>query len=402
MDSLWTHGIHRRYPSLRGNIQVDVAIVGAGLSGIGAAYALRNSGLRTTVLEARTVASGASGRNAGFLLAGPAMPYSEAVRLLGSEQAKLLWSFTVENNESIDTLIRKFGIHCGYIRRGSLSLAASESELGDLLRSHADLTQHGISCCLVSREFLPQPFDRLYRGGLYYPGNGELDPATFVSAVAEMASETVMIYEESSVAYLEQAKAWRLATSGGSVEADIVLLCTNAFTSNLLPEVPIESKRGQVLATSALSTVRVPFPMYADNGFQYWRQTPEGRMIVGGWRNLEFDAENSSQELLNPSIHMALDQFLTELVPGDETEVEYRWAGVMGFTPDRFPLVGSHPTKHGVYMAAGYSGHGVSMAFTCGARLALIATGKTSSIPVSFLPSRLLLSPSQRAGESET
>jgi glycine/D-amino acid oxidase-like deaminating enzyme len=182
---------------------------------------------------------------------------------------------------------------------------------------------------------------------------------------------------------------WNLQTTGGSVRASTVILATNAYTNRFMPNVPIRPVRGQVAATGALNRVVVPIPMGANSGYQYWRQTAEGRLVAGGWRDLDPEAEVGTEEILNQRIQSALDEFCAA-VAGPNSVIEHRWAGIMGFTPDMLPLVGPVPGTEGLYMAAGYSGHGVAMALLCGWRLALLAVGEDAHVPACFNPARWL------------
>jgi len=379
---------HVQYPPLQGNLTVDVAIVGAGLSGLGAAYALHDNSAQVVVLEAETVGSGASGRNGGFVLAGPAMEYADAVDRLGADTARDLWDFTVENNRTIARLIEEYEFDCGYLRRGSMSLAASEDEVTVLQRTHQALSTAGIATCLVAAEQLPRPFDRSYFAGLYYPGNGEMNSGAFVRGVADALSTRVAFHERTPLVSLKHNGEWELSTRTGVVRARSVILAANAWTSTLLPDVPIYPTRGQVLATAPLPSVVVPFPMYANHGYQYWRQTADGRLVVGGWRDLDIGNEVGRDEVLHEGIQEALDAFVATTV-GAGTKIDYRWSGCMGFTPDHFPLVGPVPGVPDLYVAAGYSGHGVSMAFRCGESVALSIKVRGVMVPPMFCPARL-------------
>jgi len=376
-----------QYPPLQGNLSVDVAIVGAGLSGLGAAYALRDSGARVVVVEAETVGSGASGRNGGFVLAGPAMEYADAVDRLGADMARDLWDFTVENNRGIARLIEEYEIDCGYLRRGSMSLAASEDEVKVLQHTHHALSAAGIATCLASAEQLPRPFDRPYFAGLYYPGNAEMNSGRFVRGVAHALSTRVTFHERTPVDRLERNDEWELFTPSGVVHARSVILAANAWTSRLLPDFPIYPTRGQVLATAPLPSVVVPFPMYANHGYQYWRQTADGRLVAGGWRDLDLAGEVGRDEVLHEGIQAALDVFVHRTV-GAEATIDYRWSGCMGFTLDHFPVVGPVPGMPDLYVAAGYSGHGVSMAFRCGESVARRIEAQGVEIPRAFCPAR--------------
>jgi len=376
-----------QYPPLQGNLSVDVAIVGAGLSGLGAAYALSDSGARVVVLEAETVGSGASGRNGGFVLAGPAMEYADAVERLGAGAARDLWDFTIENNRTIARLIEEYQINCGYLRRGSMSLAASEDEPEVLHRTHHALAAAGIATCLATAGQLPRPFDRSYFAGLYYPGNAEMNSGAFVRGVAGALSTRVASHERTPVGRLEHNGEWELSTPSGVVRARSVILAANAWTSTLLPDIPIYPTRGQVLATAPLPSVVVPFPMYANHGYQYWRQTADGRLVVGGWRDLDLAGEVGRDDVLHERIQAALDTFVQRSA-GSEATIEYRWSGCMGFTPDHFPLVGPVPGMPDLYIAAGYSGHGVSMAFRCGESVAMSIEVQGVEIPRVFCSAR--------------
>ncbi len=386
MRLLWVDPEEQRFPELDRAIEVDVAVIGGGLSGIGAAHALAQTGAEVALLEGRTLGSGASGRNGGFCLAGPAMNFDQAVAAAGPDEARSIWEFTEVNNAAISDLVTRYEIDCGFLRRGSMSLSASEAEWGDLDRIQRDLEIAGINSCLVKREQLPRPFDRMYTGGLYYAGNAELNSGVFVRGVGAAIAGNVRIFERSPVMQLRRGSHWELETERATVLASKVVLATNAWTPRLLPAVPIQPTRGQVVATVPLDRAIVPFPMYADHGYQYWRQTADFRLVVGGWRNLAIRTEETPEEELNPQIQAALEGFVQDVVPG--VGVERRWAGIMGFTPDMFPLVGAVPGMDGVFISAGFSGHGVSMAFTCGERVARRAIGQEVEIPAAFNPAR--------------
>lgn len=390
MRTLWVDPEDQSFTPLAGDVDVDLAIVGAGFSGIGAAWTMRHSGASIAVLEERTVAGGASGRNAGFVLAGPAMPFDRAARVLGMGAAKEVWRFSDENNAAIARVVESEDLECDYLRRGSMSVAASEDEWRSMEECSQCLSEAGIAACLVERRHLPRPFDTKYRGGIYYSGNAEFNPGEFLRQLVRRLPDSVTLYERTQVSSLRrEGERWRLEVPGGRVRASSVLLATNAYTSRILPQVPISLHRGQVLATSPLASVVVPFPMYGNRGYQYWRQEPGGRLIVGGWRDLDLDGEVGEEERLHPDIQAKLDRLCRWMV-GSEPTVEYRWAGIMGFTPDQFPLVGAVPESAGLWIAAGYSGHGVALAFNCGAVAAQLALGQDAAIPACFGPERFL------------
>ncbi|GAC1512770.1 MAG: FAD-binding oxidoreductase [Chloroflexota bacterium] len=384
---LWIDPEQQRYPTNSGDRDADIAIVGAGLSGVGAAWALRDSGASVVLLEAQTLASAASGRNAGFVLAGPACAFHDAVAAVGAESAYEIWAFTLDNNRLIARLVDEIDLDCDYMRRGSMSLAISAAEMTGLQASYTLLSDAGVSSALVSATDLPRPFDGLYAGGLYFAGNAEMNPGLFVRGVAAHLADRVAIFERSRVRRIYRNDRWRIETEGGTVTCRAVVLCTNAYTPQLIPAAAIEPVLGQVLATERLSRLVVPFPMYANFGYQYWRQTPQGNLVVGGWRDTDMESQVGYRDVVNDDIQRQLHAFAT-MVAGDTVSVATRWVGVMGFTSDMFPFVGEIEPGSGLHIAAGYSGHGVSMAFLCGGQVARQALGECVTIPAAFKPGR--------------
>lgn len=143
-----------------------------------------------------------------------------------------------------------------------------------------------IAYCAIEREMLPCPFHRLYHGGNYYSGNAELDPACFLRAVAAALPPSFRLHERTPVTALSPSGHWVLVTPRAAARAAHLILATNAYTTGLLPDLPIVPRRGQVLATAPLPQTVVPLSMYADHGYQYRGQTPEGRLVLGSWRKL--------------------------------------------------------------------------------------------------------------------
>ena len=141
---------------------------------------------------------------------------------------------------------------------------------------------------------------------------------------------------------------------------------------------------------TALREVRFdPRPAYANYGYQYWRQTPDGRLLIGGWRNMSFDTEAVDSNETTPLLQDAIEQGLRDLVP-EGAPVEYRWAGTMGFARDGRPLVGWLDAAHHLAICAGFTGHGMGLATACTEDLAQILAFKRAPMTASFDPQRFV------------
>jgi len=320
----------------------DVLVIGGGITGVSLLHHLGRRGVPAVLVERSHLAAGASGRNAGFLLAGVADNYAHAVLTFGREQARSIWALTLENHERQIEAVG--GADVGYRRLGSLTLAASPEEARALEESCDLLHEDG--------------FEAAWDGhGLLNPRDGEVDPARLVGALAARAPAGA-IREGVNVTGLSGTT---VHAGDSSCAAGAVILATNGFTSALLPSLDIQPTRAQMLATSPVARRVSERPTYSHFGYRYWRQAVSGEVLVGGWRDTSKETEVGLDSEPTPAIQLHLDAKAEELTQG--AEVTHRWAGIMGFTKSGMPMVGPVDGMNGVYVCAGYNGHGMGFAF---------------------------------------
>ncbi len=326
---------------------VDVVVVGAGVTGCACALTLAERGHRVRLHEAREVAGGASGRNGGFALRGGAESYVDARRSMGRGRARQLWELSERALDRIELAA------AGELRRvGSLRLAADEAERDALEAELEALREDGFDAAWLPP---PPPLDRLYAAALVHPRDGAMHPARWVRRLAARAVEAGAEIVESSRVGLD------------ALDAPNIVVATDGLTSALLPELEqvIRPVRGQMLATEPISERLFGRPHYARHGFDYWQQLPDGRLVVGGKRDVSIEGESTGVEEITAVVQRELDALVVQLV-GSLPSVTHRWAGIWGATPDKLPLAGRVPGRPGVWVAAGYSGHGNVLGFACG------------------------------------
>jgi gamma-glutamylputrescine oxidase len=341
-------GPTRADPTLDG--RVDVAIVGAGVTGCSAALRLAQGGLRVRVHDARGIAEGASGRNGGFALGGGAARYDVARETYGVDRAASYWRWT---KDALDRLAELAGDALN--RTGSYRLAADEEEREGILLEYEALREDGFEAEWL--DDVPGGAAGRFRGAILHPEDGAIQPARFVRRLAALAVEAgAEIREHDPVEDVD------------ALDADRVLVATDGYGHGLVAELAdlIWPTRGQVIASEPLDRVLYDRPHYARQGFDYWQQLPDGRILLGGFRDTSILDELTDVEETTPAIQSSLESFLHELA-GAEVAVTHRWAGIFGLTQDMLPLVGPVPGHDGrVWVAAGYSGHGNVLGFACG------------------------------------
>jgi glycine/D-amino acid oxidase-like deaminating enzyme len=373
VTSYWLEEPAQQLQAPRANGRVDVAIVGGGVTGCSCALALAEGGLRVRVQEARAIASGASGRNGGFALRGGALQYHVARQQFGVESAQELWRLT---ERYLDQMERLAGD--ALRRTGSLRLAADERERDELRGEYGALREDGFEAEWV--DDLSPPLDRLYHGAIRHPTDGALHPARWVRRLAARAAEAgVQMAEHQRVESLDE------------LDAEQVVLATDGYTEGLVPELDraVTPTRGQVIATEPLARRLFDCPHYTRRGLDYWQQTDDDRLILGGRRDVRLQEEETGEETITEPIQEALEQFAAELL-GEPPRVSARWAGIFGTTADRLPLAGRVPGRDGVWVAAGYSGHGNVLGLACGDLVAGAILGPPPPELALFDPARLL------------
>jgi gamma-glutamylputrescine oxidase len=352
--------------------RVDVAVIGAGITGCACAAALAGEGRRVRVYDQRGVGEGASGRNGGFALRGAAARYDVARETYGADEARELWQRTEQAVDRVEALAGD-----AFTRTGSLRLAADAEERVDIRAEYEALRDDGFAVDWHDELSHLRPD---FRGAIFHPTDGSLQPARFVQRLADRAAG----------AGVEVADHHRVE-SLGELEAEQVVIATDGCGRGLLPELDeaLWPARGQVIATAPLPERLFECPHYARQGFDYWQQLADGRIVLGGFRDFSILTEMTDEETTTQPIQDALDAFLAELL-GELPEITHRWAGIFGLTQDLLPLVGPLPGHDGVWVAAGYSGHGNVFGVLCGELVANAVLGRDDPLLPLFDPARIV------------
>ena len=221
---------------LRGRVETDTVIVGAGVAGAALSFCLAQTGVDVVVLEAGRTAQGASGRSAGFVLADGSECTAKVAETHGVPVAKALRTLGLASRKAIRAIAGRHDM--GYVQSGSLRLARDDAELADL-RNTTEMVDEDLFWGL--REQLPEPWrhDERYVGGLTDPGDGAIDPVRLVNGLFAESRRKARLFENSPVLQLQSGVDGPLVVYAehGHVEAHRVVLCTNAWTRRLLPSV---------------------------------------------------------------------------------------------------------------------------------------------------------------------
>ena len=384
----------RSTPELPSNTQA--VVIGGGITGVSAAYWLRRFGVEVTLIERRGLSGGATGRNGGHIVSGPTLDFGEAVKRYGPHTARAIFQYTLDNLAALQTFVIENQIDCEMALGGTATLALDPTELSQLAETAGQLSAHNIpfdwwdAATASARTGSPD-----FLGGPFNPNAGRLWPAKLVFGLAGQASRFgANIQTGTEVLNVEPASThFTVHTTRGAVHAEVIVYATNAWARTLIPalEQIIVPVRGQVLVTEPAPPMW-GFGFVTNHGYEYCTQRADGRIVLGGmrWKSATLEMNIADDSTLHPEVSAGLRGFLPAHFPALRgIKIQQEWSGIMAFTPDFNPLIGPLPNRPGEYIAAGYSGHGMPMAFGAGKTAAeMIADRTLENFVKAFLPDR--------------
>lgn len=361
---------------------VDVAIIGAGIAGASTAWWLKRLApeLSVVIVDRGAIASGASGRNAGFVTCGSVEHFSRECDRHGEAAAIELWRMCQDNLNLLEAHIGAAGIECGLKRSGTYSLAGTPHELFELGRSADRLAKLGVNVQTLDADTVCRDLGATgFHGGVLYQDDGEVHPVALVRGIiADCGVEVLTHHEVHTIANTRDGVTLR--TGLRDIHASVAVMATNGYSADLHPffQDKIFPTRGQILVTEPVKPF-LPAPCYANFVLDYFRQLADGRMLIGGFRQLAKVSEVGTADVVQPEIHAALEAFLRKHFPAlADVKVAYRWSGTMGFSIDGLPLIGAIPGRSDLYCVAGFTAHGIGWGFKAGQLMArLLMKGET-------------------------
>ena len=363
-------------PELRGAVQADVCIIGAGYTGLSAALHLAEAGLKVVVLEAHRVGFGASGRNGGQVGSGQRLDQTEMERITGRENARRYWDLAQDAKALVRDLITRHAMPVTF-HPGIAHACWHDREVRDT-HAYAEKLQRDYGYDQL------EPLDRrgigqligsqVYKGGEVDHGAGHLHPLNFAIGLAQAAQSAGAILHERSVVHrIDHGTKVTVATGHGRVVADHALLACNGYLGGLEPKIAAKVMpiNNFILATEPLtdpaSVLSRPVAV-ADTKFvvNYWRLSEDNRLLFGGGESYGWKF---------PDIVKTVSKPMLQVYPQLKgVKIDHAWGGTLAITLNRLPCFAR--VAPNVLSASGYSGHGVAMATLAGKLMAEALRGQ--------------------------
>ena len=364
----------------------DIAIIGSGYTGLCAARILRKNGASVTVFERNTIGWGASSRNGGMATPGLKQGIQKIYKMYGSKLAHEFWKASVDAIDLIEEIVDEHSIDCDWQRNGHASLATKPSHAPRLKQYGSWLEKKfgHVQNYIPGNQIRDEIGSDAYHGALTDEISGGLHASKYVYGLATTVSNLgVQLCEQTDVLDIEKndSNYFRLITSKGDVRAKKVIIATNGYTDRLVPRLkPLIFPVGSyIVVTEPLSEdlqniISPKKRMYYDSKWflNYFRLTPDGRMLWGGRNDLSTDLDlDDSAKRLTRELYSILPDLR-------DIPITHTWTGKLGITFDLMPHIGE---KNGIYYAFGYGGHGLSIATYLGTEIGLLLSGKKDRSP---------------------
>jgi gamma-glutamylputrescine oxidase len=339
--------------------EVDFLVVGAGLVGCSAAFFAGQAGREVVVTEMRDIGLGASSRNAGFMITGLDTYYHHAVDKYGAAVTREMWDLSKRTHSYWHEFAKNGNVRLHQC--GSMLLAESADEARDLEDAARALDAVGIGHEYCSTD----PLGRGYHAAIRQPQDAAVQPYELVQAVFQQSGAELVANNELYAIEQESDELVTVYTRQFIFKARYVMLCTNAYSVNIDPYFigKVIPTRAQCIATAPLKNGPLLNTCgYSDYGYMYYRDTFDGRLLIGGGRKQNKMLENdTTDDRTTDPVQRILENYLREKFPDIDVPIERRWAGIMGFSVDGLPLVGTLPGKPRVGFAVAFHGHGLAM-----------------------------------------
>ncbi len=385
----WARTVTRPiYPSIDQDYSCDVVIVGAGFTGLSAAYHLAKDGANVILIDAQYPAFGASGRNGGFCCLGGTMADDAVLdRRFGPQGRRAYHQSEAQAVDLVQSLLQDLDIDPDRHSQGETCMAHRLKDAQALKgygASHQD--NYGVASQFHNKDELSQMgLNGQFFGATTVPIGFALNPQKYAFGLLNAAQGLgAQIFANSSAASIDEQG---VIANGHRITASKVILATNGYSSETL--VPWMRSRFLPVQSSILVTRPITPEEQRDQGWtsqqmaydtrdllHYFRLMPDGRFLFG-MRGGIFSTETEDAKIQAQMRH----NFKTMFPKWSHVDIDYDWSGLVCLTSTLLPYVGPIPDQKNVFTGFGYHGNGVAMATYSGAILAGLVQGKTPRLP---------------------
>jgi gamma-glutamylputrescine oxidase len=362
---------------------IDISILGSGIVGLSSAYFLKKKypAKKIVVFERGFLPHGATTRNAGFSCFGSATEILSDIKKNGKEKA---YQLVKDRFNGLNSLLQLHGPDTiGYENLGGYEIFTNDdlnvfeetkTKLDELNKDLRDVLGIKSNVYEVSDNSRSTELGLAKVAGMFFnPWEGQIQSGLLIKNLSKLCRDAgIEIFTGIEIVKFDNHLSGIALFTNNSIEIKTkeLLITTNGFAKQFVPDMDVQPARGQVIVTSPIEGLKLRGAFHHHEGFDYFRNVGD-RVLLGGGRNLDIDKEITPQMERNDKIYEYLMRFLSEtVIPGKKFEIEFEWSGIMGVGEDKSPII--QHIQPNVMVAVRMGGMGVAIGTEVGKKVSLL------------------------------
>ncbi|NII25880.1 FAD-dependent oxidoreductase [Pseudoflavitalea sp. X16] len=382
--ALLRHGLGYVYPSLRKNLQADVAIIGAGITGALVGWHLIQKGIQAVVIDRRHAGMGSTAASTSLLQYEIDTPLHKLIGLVGEKNAVLSYLLCRQSIYDLHDICKQLPTKPSFLLRPSFQFASYNNSVKDLEREYGLRKRAGFNLQLLSAPDIKQRFGFNKPAGLLSADGGLVEAYELTHALLKHGQDKgMLVYDNTMVTNIDyEGKGVVLQTEWGyTVEAKQLIIACGYESQQYLPK-----KIERLHSTYTI----ISEPLYATefwyenaliwetaNPYLYMRASPDQRIVVGGKDDLFYNPARRDANL--PRKSKQLEHSFCRLFPHIPFRTDFAWAGTFASTRDGLPYIGSIPERPNTWFALGFGGNGITFSVIAAQLIRDMLSGKKNT-----------------------
>ncbi|QHT67948.1 FAD-dependent oxidoreductase [Rhodocytophaga rosea] len=357
-------GLIASYPSLRKDIQCDIAIVGGGITGALMAYSLVQTGANVIVIDKRDVGTGSTSASTSILQYEIDVPLHKLITYIGEQEAVRSYKLCVEAIGKIEKVVQETDAECGFERKKSLYYASNNKYIDFIEKEFEARTKYGIAVTYLEASQIRERFNFESPAAILSEEAAQLDAYALAHHLYNYSQQFgLRIFDSTQINEIQFHKqSLTLQTdTNQTIQAKKAVFCTGYETQNFLPEMVVKLKSTYAMVSEPLEAIpdflKEAILWETQTPYLYLRTTDDNRILIGGEDDNFVNPQKRDARIEKKQ--KALLKKFNHLFPELTIYPDFTWAGTFGETKDGLPYIGEHPDFPGCYFALGFGGNGI-------------------------------------------
>lgn len=376
------NGILHSYPSLYEDIDTDIVIVGAGITGSLIAHQCIADGYNTVIIDKREVCHGSTSATTSMLQYEIDVPLFKLIDQIGEKAAVLSYKASFDAIDSLQNISKSISSTCGFAKKESLYFASRKKDLSWLKQEFEVRKKHGFPVKWIESEEIEKKYQlKNTHGGILSKQGGSIDAFQLAHDLLHYNHKKgLQIFDKTELTNIEYRTKDVLVHTEykNRIRAKKIIFCTGFESTEIIPEKIVNLLSTYVIVGEQnednQSHLQNTLFWNTADPYHYVRTTDDNRLLMGG-ADEDFVDVNKRDALLNKKAK-ALKTTLSKLFPNYKFRVDFGWAGTFGETKDGLPYIGKHPDFKNAYFVLGFGGNGITFSVVGMAMVSAALKGK--------------------------